>query len=315
MELASRASSMLCHVTRSSFADAFTTGNRFVDELDGTIEVATKIIGELKLPTGRIVACDPFTTDFASANEPLAGAAPTGVFPVEVALATYGNGDTRVACVRVRFADEPAVRWQDPGQPDQLDTAQGPTSGYGVDTGTGCFFDAAAVGAVDSDAWLAAMEATQVPTWGWHVDELATANVVMFSTGFGDGIYASYWGFDAAGRVVELVTDFRVLIGVAFERVELPLPLPRGTFRHPLLERHGVTMQVPLLSRSSATLGGTGIARIEHPDGTVLRAAQGTGPKQQHTYSWKHVPGLSHVVLAVKTGSKPLVPRPPSSRE
>jgi len=36
-------------------------------------------------------------------------------------------------------------------------------------------------------------------------------NVVMFSSGYSDGFYASYWGFDADDNVVCLVTDFNVL--------------------------------------------------------------------------------------------------------
>ena len=86
----------------SPFGDAFTPGCQLVHDLAGSIEIATKTIGELKVPTGRIVASDPFTTDFADRNEPLIGVAPTGVFPVELVLANYGNGDVRVACARVR---------------------------------------------------------------------------------------------------------------------------------------------------------------------------------------------------------------------
>lgn len=36
-------------------------------------------------------------------------------------------------------------------------------------------------------------------------------NVMIFSSGYGDGFYASYWGFDDTGSPVALVTDFRVL--------------------------------------------------------------------------------------------------------
>lgn len=34
------------------------------------------------------------------------------------------------------------------------------------------------------------------------------ANVIAFSAGYGDGAYASYWGYDAAGNLVSLFTDF-----------------------------------------------------------------------------------------------------------
>ena len=36
-------------------------------------------------------------------------------------------------------------------------------------------------------------------------------NVAVFSSGWGDGFYASYWGEDEAGNVLALVTDFGVL--------------------------------------------------------------------------------------------------------
>ena len=264
----------VARMVHSRFPEAFTPGCRFLHEFHGPIEMATKVIGELNVQTGRIVACDPFTTDFATENEPLAGVAPRGVFPVEVAIANYDNHDARVACARVRFAGRAAVRWSTPAQPDQFETADGSVDGYGVDSGTGCFFDASAIAEVESktDAWLAAMEATSVPTWSWHVVGVGPANVVMFSTGAGDGIYASYWGFDGDGEVVELVTDFELLIGSTYERIELALPLPRGKFRHALLEQHDVKMHVPLLTNSSAIIGGGGHARIEHPDGTILGA-------------------------------------------
>lgn len=34
---------------------------------------------------------------------------------------------------------------------------------------------------------------------------------IAFSSGRGDGFYPSYWGYDAAGQRVALVTDCRVL--------------------------------------------------------------------------------------------------------
>jgi hypothetical protein len=65
------------------------------------------------------------------------------------------------------------------------DGINAPVDGYGVESGTGCFFDASAVSEVDIDSWLAAMEATSVPTWSWHVADLGAANVALFSTGAG----------------------------------------------------------------------------------------------------------------------------------
>ncbi|NET37521.1 MAG: DUF4241 domain-containing protein [Cyanothece sp. SIO1E1] len=40
------------------------------------------------------------------------------------------------------------------------------------------------------------------------VNEANGANVIAFSSGWGDGGYASYWGYDAKGNLASLVTDF-----------------------------------------------------------------------------------------------------------
>jgi hypothetical protein len=37
------------------------------------------------------------------------------------------------------------------------------------------------------------------------------ANIAMFESGWGDGFYASYFGFDEEGRVAALVTDFATI--------------------------------------------------------------------------------------------------------
>ena len=55
------------------------------------------------------------------------------------------------------------------------------------------------------------MDRTYVPTWSWaNVEVGDRRNVVMFSTGLGDGIYSSYFGYDERGNPVCLVTDFWV---------------------------------------------------------------------------------------------------------
>ena len=69
--------------------------------------------------------------------------------------------DQRAACARVHFGGV-AVRWEPALFEGQAAPPAGSIAGYGVDAGMGCFFDAAAVGAVGADvstAWLAATEA------------------------------------------------------------------------------------------------------------------------------------------------------------
>lgn len=305
--LAYHASLYAFRMVHSPFAAAFTPGTRFAQEQGEPIEVSTRVIGDLRVPSGRILVGDPFTTSFESPGTPLTLEAPTGVFPVEVAVARFDNGDARVACARVRF--DPAVhaqRWEVAAFEGQEPPFDDKIPGYGVDAGMACFFDEEARSAVDeatTDAWLAATEKNEVNTWTWHVADIGKANVVMCSSGWGDGFYASWWGFDAAGRIVELVTDFEVLIGATSECFELPLPLPRGRVHHSLLEKHDVTMKAPLFSRTTVIMGGKGSARVELSDGAPVQMTR-KGAERHYTWA-KPTPG-SRLVVSVMVGVKPL---------
>src|SRR5688500_10107466 len=105
------------------FAAAF-AGSRFADEQGRVIEVRVQPVGDLKVPSGKLFACDPLTTSFDGPHgDALDRDVPIGAHPVDVALAAFESGDQRVAFARVRFASEgrPAVRWEAArtrGQPD-----------------------------------------------------------------------------------------------------------------------------------------------------------------------------------------------------
>jgi siroheme synthase len=50
--------------------------------------------------------------------------------------------------------------------------------------------------------------------WSWanHVlDDETGLNIVLFSSGWGNGQYKTYWGLDARGAALCLMTDFQVL--------------------------------------------------------------------------------------------------------
>lgn len=296
-------------MVHSPFGDAFIEGARFADERGVPIAMSGCIVGELRVPSGRIAVGDPFTTSFGGPPPVLARRAPKGRFPVELAIARFENGDARVACARVRFAGDgaPAVRWEPAGFEGDAPPEGDAIPGYGVDAGMGCFFDAeAAKGDLDeetTEAWLAACDTSSVDTFTSHVADVGDANVVMFSSGWGDGFYASFWGLDAHDGLVELVTDFEILIGPVSERFELPLPPPRGRLRHPLLEAHDVTFRTPLFSRTTVILGGNGSARVELSDGTAVDMKWKDAERH---YTWKKSRSDARLIVSVMTGVKPL---------
>ena len=62
-----------------------------------------------------------------------------------------------------------------------------------------------------NDKLIEEMEKNKISTWDWAnfcVDTFTGLNVISFSSGWGDGFYSSYWGYDDRGKIVSLVSDF-----------------------------------------------------------------------------------------------------------
>ena len=138
-----------------------------------------------------------------------------GTWPVWLSIAHLPGDDQRIAAAWLRLAEGLPERWEPAlleGLPDQRDPA------YGVDSGTGAFLsaEAAPLLAARLDEGFAkeaaaAMRAQYADTREWAVLPVpgsAGLDVALFSSGMGDGAYASYWGFDAAGQTVCLLTRF-----------------------------------------------------------------------------------------------------------
>ena len=210
-----------------SFVPGFAVTAR--DEYKGETRVETvpfRVVeaGALKLPSGRISVADPFV--FLTEAKPLAQQVPAGTFPVRLAVADFPSGGLRVAFARVDFRRAPIARWSmavTEGQ-DVSTLKDDEIFGYGVDAGTGSFFDplagkaAAALLEADPDAWEAwqtkgeANGSKVVGPYFFLLDQpLGEANVIMFGSGWGDGFYASWFGYDADGNVATLVTDFATI--------------------------------------------------------------------------------------------------------
>ncbi|WP_312116569.1 DUF4241 domain-containing protein [Brevibacillus reuszeri] len=185
-------------------------------------------LGKLKVKTGKIVANDPFVL---FETEPFQASFPKGEFPVQLAIAKVaakagstgaeeaGESDERVAFAQIVFANKPVASWKMAVWENSDMSQLGPNEffGYGVDSGTGSFMDASTCELFEKasekddtymDKLSKEMDHTYKHTRCWLVKEVGEGNVMMFSTGWGDGSYASYIGFDANGEIVRLLTDF-----------------------------------------------------------------------------------------------------------
>jgi hypothetical protein len=200
-------------------SQAFVEGRK-VKHGQGEAVMTIKPVGTLVMPTGRIVACDPLVSP---EYEPFTLGVAPGRYPVLLSVAQLGT-DQRVAYAMLRFAERDAARWEMaliPGQ-DVSQLAADHFFGYPVDAGTGCFIDAEAARVLlerlkdeeYSERLIEEMDKNYVPTWSWLdecLDAATGANLIAFSSGWGDGAYASYFGYDEDGKVVNLITDFGVL--------------------------------------------------------------------------------------------------------
>lgn len=189
-------------------------------------------LGEIRIASGRVLLVDPFLMSVH--DKPLALSAPPGVYPVDLAVADAGESGQRVALARLLLAQTPAVRWTMAVTDEQDATTlkSDEIFGYGVDAGTGAFVDAAVPawlaneypssnidGYADlQDDWQtrgeAGAEALGIQYGFALIEQFGPGDAAMFSSGWGDGHYASWVGHDSDDRAVAIVTDFAVIDAV-----------------------------------------------------------------------------------------------------
>lgn len=178
-------------------------------------------LGVLNLPSGHVIACDPF---IPSDSAPFVDSVPPGSYPVSVSIAAAGE-ERRVAFAKLEISNAAVQTWR----PAEHDTDQvdfyGTESrlGYGVDSAMGCFMDKRLVQLLCDlyeknpdyvEEFTDLAEANRADRWAWadlRPDPKSDLNMILFDSGWGDGFYSSYLGIDKAGTIACFVTDFEVL--------------------------------------------------------------------------------------------------------
>jgi hypothetical protein len=184
----------------TDLAAVFVDGARFGDK-----QIRIEHVASLHLPSGRVLACDPLVP---IDERPFERAVAAGDYPVDVAVAQLPD-QQRVAALRVTLAPGAPVRFE-------------PAGDYGVDAGLGCFMDRdtfplldRAMRSLPQDGnYYDDVLAAELRDRDWiehHPERGRPHNIVVAHSGWGDGIYSSYWGLDADGTAVWLVTDFEVI--------------------------------------------------------------------------------------------------------
>ena len=200
-------------------------GNREVDVLD---------IGAVHFPSGTIFACDPLVE--LEDTPPFIQTIPAGTYPVKICVVPSEKYGDRYACVKVEVSREKPVRYElgMTGKEDldeELDEDE--YFGFGVDAGMGCVADIQTQAAFKT-YWAKRLEedpdidpyndlfcdlleenAKACPKYqlshgdwlNWTVPD-TDCNLPIFASGWGDGYYPVYFGYDAKGKVCAVYVRF-----------------------------------------------------------------------------------------------------------
>ena len=200
-------------------------GKLFSKNFIETPLIETFDAGKLTLPTGKIVACDPLLTNDM---KPFFFEFEKGEFPV---LVHKEKDSSCIAYVEIIFGEEKVVRWEMATTADQniSDLKGEEIFGYPVESGMGAFMD------LETQDCLNHLETRLFHRKGadfmgiyeefFHEhffdangaidqycfvkpDEEKSGNIFAFETGYGEGFYASYIGFNQENKPQKLITEF-----------------------------------------------------------------------------------------------------------
>lgn len=200
----------------------------------GIMEVDTLDIGEVNLPTGEILACDPLV-EFGEAKTYIQKT-PVGKFPVKIAVVLSEDYGDRYACVKVEFKKNKPVVYElaVTGNEEGMDEAkEDEYYGFGVDAGMGCVADKKAQEEY-SKYWkkLEEEEGADNPyddifeelleesfkkspkyqrdcgDWANFIIPNSDLNIPVFASGWGDGYYPCYFGYDEKGELCGFYIHF-----------------------------------------------------------------------------------------------------------
>lgn len=180
--------------------------------------------GKINIPSGQMIACDPLLTNDM---QPFETIFPKGEFPVFVHKERNSNC---IAYVEIAFSDSEITDWKMATTKGQnLNELKGEEIfGYPVESGMGCLMDA------ETQEHLNALEQLLFERKGddfmgiyeefFHehffdengaIDQFALlspnpekpGNILAFATGYGEGFYASYIGFNKEKQPVKIITE------------------------------------------------------------------------------------------------------------
>lgn len=208
-------------MSNPDFLAAFQTGYKFFSS-DEEIIFTSHDIGDLIITSGKLMAADALVR---MAEQPFDIELKPGHYPISLSVARFLSRNTeRVAYAMFSVSPQIPVRWEMATylNQDSIVLSERQFIGYAVDSGKGWFMDAEVeeilldrecIEPMEETLWYKLSDLLDRNLWAsMYVDvsENKQANIIAFSTGWGDGVYPSYYGYDEKGQIAKIVTDFQL---------------------------------------------------------------------------------------------------------
>lgn len=205
--------------------EAYFTSSEILDQ-----KMEVMAIGNVSLPSGKVIVRDPLV--YLNEDEkPYFTEVPKGDFPVTIAVVKMEEWGDRYAAVKVEFTKEKPVVYREAliGIEELEGIQKDDIFGFAVDAGLGCIIDTEVVPYMDKfieeldveniyDDYFAELFAKSyqedprnqrdLGDWiNWNIPG-TDYHIPMFASGFGDGLYPVYFGYDAQGKISGVYIHF-----------------------------------------------------------------------------------------------------------
>lgn len=198
-----------------------TNGNtQIIDTEFGRMNIEKVEAGKLKLLTGKIVATDPI---LLYDDECYSEHVKPGTYTVNIYVGKAEKRKKQTVAAEIKISDSEPVNWEMALLEGESARGFGHDEfmGYEVENGLGCFMDEKVIEMLDimSEEELTEYEIkvkTAVRNSNYScadiiMDEKKGLNIIVFASGWNEGTFPTYFGFDKDGRLSRLVTDFMVI--------------------------------------------------------------------------------------------------------
>lgn len=191
-----------------------------IDSLFGDMNIEKVEAGKLKLKTGKIIATDPI---FMYDDQCFSKHVSPNTYTVYVYNGKTEKRKVQTLLAEIKINENTPIRWEMALLEGENSSkfARDEFMGYEVENGLGCFMDECVMDKLDI---MGEEELTNYENnirkkvknsvnacADILIDEKTGSNIIVFPTGWNDGTFPTYYGYDKNNKVAKIVTDFMVI--------------------------------------------------------------------------------------------------------